>query len=233
QRVAAAVLAQGTRPVGYFAVSTRRHRSTLERAPEENVSLRNPRRTLSAMCCIDQLNPPSRLCENSWVAKNVISDGPREFDLTRLSGLERTQTELWRTPADRSREFSHSLGRTVTSGLAGAELSHDGAKFGQLRSVTARIPLPQCGRCRFAPVQSGLRRGRRLLHRHGVVFLDQHLEARIDAQRGVRRIDGEVVAADRNGRTKGLQPLQQRRVLAERGVHSDQIDRYVLIGLVS
>src|SRR6185312_1123293 len=99
----------------------------------------------------------SRLCENSWVAKNVISDGPREFDLTRLSGLERTQTELWRTPADRSREFSHSLGRTVTSGLAGAELSHDGAKFGQLRSVTARIPLPQCGRCRFAPVQSGLR----------------------------------------------------------------------------
>src|SRR6185312_8730727 len=80
----------------------------------------------------------SRLCENSWVAKNVISDGPREFDLTRLSGLERTQTELWRTPADRSREFSHSLGREGTFRAVNAT----GMRYGRspAKSGSSRVP---------------------------------------------------------------------------------------------
>src|SRR6185312_10109513 len=61
-------------------------------------------------------------------------------------------------------------------------------------------------------------RGLELLQRHGVVSLHQLLEARIGAQRGVQRIDGEVVAGDRNDRAESFQRLQQRCVLAERGV---------------
>lgn len=60
QRTAAPVPVHRPRPVGHLASQAQPHRQAMERTSLEEVSLRNTHRTLSAMCCVDQLNPPPK-----------------------------------------------------------------------------------------------------------------------------------------------------------------------------